>query len=149
MPKTRKSRKGRSKKGGIKDPYEMLDNKNRLIGYKNRRGQPAVQPLRVPTPPPGYDSSSDESRISPSGSESSYSSLSSDGLTPALRSCYEIMGDAAATPPPRLRGSPRRLNLNLGLGALKRKSRKNRKSRKSRKFRKNRKQKKTTKRLRR
>jgi len=163
MPQKRKTRNNRKKRGGNIDPYALFDNKGQVIPgqYKNRRGIPP-SPLPgtppstpPPSPPPlarssGYDRSeqqdffsSDESTVSPARSVDSYSSLSDDGLAPSLQSWYEIMGDAAATPPPRI---ARRLNLNLGSGLLKRKSRKNRKMRKNKKTRntrKNRKMRKT------
>lgn len=102
---------------------------------------------------PDLSSSSDGSSISSHGSsEGSYaSSLTSDegvydGMSQSLRNWYEIMGDAAA-PPRRRSGTPRRLN--LGSGALKRKSRKNRKSKKSKKSRKSRKNKRVVRKTRR
>lgn len=156
-------------------PY---DNKGRPLPlYPNNRLSRVATPPRFsptspnygappPTPPPlvraarPYDRgeqqdvySSDGSSISSYGSsEGSYaSSLTSDegvydGMSQSLRNWYAIMGDAAA-PPRRRSGTPRRLN--LGSGALKRKSRKNRKSKKSKKSRKSRKNKRVVRKTRR
>lgn len=178
MPKTRKNRNSRKRRGGVHPhgnvPY---DNKgNPLPAPPNNRLSRVATPPRSPmapnygapppSPPPlvrgarAYDrsaqqdlSSSDGSSISSSGSsEGSYaSSLTSD------EDVYEGMSDSLrnwyaimgdAAAPPRRRSGTPR-RLNLGSGLLKRKSRKNRKMRKNKKSRRSRKNKRVVRKTRR